>query len=217
MARTGTGTTGQRHMRADARRNYDLLLETAAAVFAEQGVNARLDEIVKRAGVGSGTLYRHFPTRESLLDAIFADRVRALCDLAYDLMKRPDRVAALRTWLLAVIRHSVTYRGLAATQVALLIDESQASGEARHDQIRWAGCTLLNHVQESGQVLSEIEISDLLKLVNAIAWAVEQTPSPSDQVNRMLAVVMRGIVVDPGEVPQHDLDEGGGAARRDTR
>src|SRR3954471_16540460 len=101
-------------MRADARRNYERLLDQARTAFAEFGVDASLDDIARRAGVSSGTLYRHFPTRLDLVEAVLAGQIVELAELGRDLLDADDAFEALRTWLRATITHGMTYRGLSA-------------------------------------------------------------------------------------------------------
>src|SRR5687768_5589979 len=101
-------------MRADARRNYDRLLEQARIAFAESGVDASLDEIARRAGVASGTLYRHFPTRMDLVEAVLAGQIAELVDLGRGLLRADDEFDAVSRWLRATLTHALTYRGLSA-------------------------------------------------------------------------------------------------------
>ncbi|MFF1924912.1 TetR/AcrR family transcriptional regulator [Streptomyces sp. NPDC058221] len=181
-------------LRADARRNYLRLLEAAGEAFAENGADAPFDDIAKRAGVGSATLYRHFPTRVVLLDAVFRDRVDALCELAEALLDSPSAGGALEQWLRAVIEHSRTYRGLAAEQLAIEIDEGPSLSAARHARITEAGRRLFVRAQESGEIATEHDITSALKFVNAIAWATEQAPAPAEQIERLLSIAMTGLL-----------------------
>src|SRR5687767_12489757 len=103
--------TGQpRRRRADAQRNYGQLLEHAKIAFAEFGADASLDEIARRAGVASGTLYRHFPTRLDLIEAVLAGQIAELVDLGRRLLSAEDELDALSTWLRAALNHGLTYR-----------------------------------------------------------------------------------------------------------
>src|SRR5215472_12068310 len=102
-----------RGMRADARRNYERLLSAAAAAFAEHGADdVSLEEIARRAGVGIGTLYRHFPARQDLLEAVYLDQVEALHSLATELRGSTAPDQALARWLRALIDFSRTKRGM---------------------------------------------------------------------------------------------------------
>jgi len=178
-----------RPQRADARRNDAQLLDAARAAFAEHGADASLDDIARRAGVGIGTLYRHFPTRQALLEAVFGDRVEALCAEARDLLGAPSPGAALATWLRAVVGHITLYRGLAAA-LAPILDKEAEPASSWHGAIRAAGAALLARAQQSGVVRPDVGVADLLKLANAIAVATEQTPEGAD---RLLSLVMDGL------------------------
>src|SRR5581483_10532344 len=112
MNTTETPPSPARPLRSDARHNYARLLSAAAAAFAEHGPDAPLDEIARRAGVGIGTLYRHFPTRQALLEAVFLDSIEALGAEAVALRDAADPGDALATWLRAVLVHNLTQRGL---------------------------------------------------------------------------------------------------------
>src|SRR5262249_14146667 len=102
-------------MRADARRNVDRIIAAAGALIAEHGADASLEEVARRAGVGSATLHRHFPSRQALLEAVFKDRVETLCAKAEGLLCDPDPGEALFSWLRAVGAHAVANRGLGAS------------------------------------------------------------------------------------------------------
>src|SRR5580692_276569 len=104
MSTTRTAPSADRPMRADARRNSELLLARAADAIAERGADdVSLEEIARRAGVGIGTLYRHFPTRHSLLEAVFRDQVEAMARQAEDLRSSPAPASALEEWLRAMM------------------------------------------------------------------------------------------------------------------
>src|SRR3954451_10481092 len=109
----GAGS-GARPRRADAGRKYRRLVDQAKDVFAEAGVDASLDEIARRAGVASGTLYRHFPTRLDLIEAVLAEQIAELVSLGRGLLTADNEFDALSTWLRAALMHAVAYRGLAA-------------------------------------------------------------------------------------------------------
>jgi len=183
-----SGST-QRPRRADARRNDAQILDAARVAFAEHGADAPLDDIARRAGVGIGTLYRHFPTRQALLEAVFGDRVATLCAEAHDLLVAPSSGDALVTWLRAVVGHITIYRGLAVALMPILDKEAEPAS-SWHGAIRAAGTALLARAQQSGAVRPDIGVADLLKLANAIAVATEQAPEGAD---RLLSLVMDGL------------------------
>jgi len=183
-----------RQMRADARDNRERLLAAAKIVFAEQGVHASLNKIVQRAGVGAGTLYRHFPSLQSLLVAIIGADVDALCTTGRDLLTHPDPDEAVRLWLRAVAVHATAMRGLVATQMATASEANTDTALAAcHDAIRATGSALLTRAQQHGAASAQIDIADLLALVNAAAWASEQTPEDADMLDRLLALVRNSL------------------------
>lgn len=181
-----------RPMRADARRNVEKLVAAAGALIAEYGADASLEEVARRAGVGSATLHRHFPSRQALLEAVFKDRVEALCARARDLLAEPDPGQALSTWLHAVGAHAVANRGLGAS---LMRDGAPGLGETCHDMITKAGDALLVRAQAAGTARPGITITRLLKLVGAIALATEQDVDGPVEADLLLAIAIGGVRV----------------------
>src|SRR5436305_2274253 len=104
--------TATKAMRADAQRNRDALLEAAAAAFTEHGPEASLEEVARRAGVGIGTLYRHFPTREALVEAAYRRGFETLCDQADQFAQALPPADALEAWMQAFVDYAATKRGL---------------------------------------------------------------------------------------------------------
>jgi AcrR family transcriptional regulator len=175
-------------MRADAQRNYDRLVAVAGEVVAEQGAEASLEEIARRAGVGSATLHRHFRSRQALLEAVFKDRVDVLCAWADELLDEPDSAGALVTWLGAVVAHAVANRGLGAA-LSMSIDEGL--GTSAHLRILAAGGRLLARAERDRLVRSDCTIVDVLQLVNAISSVSEEDP---ERAERMLGLVVTGVL-----------------------
>ncbi|WP_327085746.1 TetR/AcrR family transcriptional regulator [Nonomuraea sp. NBC_01738] len=171
-------------MRADARRNAERIVAAAGAVIAEQGADASLEEIARRAGVGSATLHRRFPARRALLEAVFRDRVAVLCARAEELLDSADPGEALFTWLRAVGAHAVANRGLSASLML---------GSECHDMIINAGEGLLGRARAAEEVRPEITIVHLLKLVSAISLATEQDPDGPAEADHLLAIALDGI------------------------
>lgn len=141
--------TDQRPLRADARRNRERLLVEARRAFAAHGTDTSLEEIARRAGVGIGTLYRHFPHREALLSAVFADAVGELLERARVLLEAERPCAALVEWLRSLITHASEYQGLSG---ALMSASSGTGSELSRcsDPMRDAGAALLGRAQEAG-------------------------------------------------------------------
>lgn len=184
-----------RPRRADARRNYEQLLEQARIAFAEFGADASLDEIARRAGVASGTLYRHFPTRLDLIEAVLAEQIAELVELGRGLLAADDEFEALHTWLSAAIMHGLTYRGLSAAVLNSALDRDNALVAAWHAEMFDVGSALLGRARRSGAVVADAADADVMRMIGAIAWAAQDT-SPSERVtlaDRLLALLMNGL------------------------
>ncbi|MBT2407987.1 TetR/AcrR family transcriptional regulator [Streptomyces sp. ISL-87] len=180
----------RRPLRADARRNVEKIVAAAGALVAEHGADASLEEVARRAGVGSATLHRHFPSRQALLEAVFKDRVEALCAKADDLLSDPDPGEALFAWLRAVGAHAVANRGLGAS---LMHGNDPTLGSTCHEMIINAGDALIARARAAGAVRPKIAIVHLLKLVSAISLATEQDPDGPAEADRMLAIAIDGV------------------------
>ncbi|RII20909.1 putative HTH-type transcriptional regulator TtgW [Streptomyces sp. YIM 130001] len=184
-----------RTMRADARRNHGRLLDAARTAFSRHGTDASLEEIARSAGVGIGTLYRHFPNRHALMSAVFEEAVADLLDRSRALLDDPRPCTALVTWLRAVVRHAGEYRGLSRALLSAGQDEASALSRCSNP-MRTAGGELLARAQVAGSVRPDVTIGDLLQLTNAIALASEETPSDPALADRLLTLTLRGITAD---------------------
>lgn len=180
-------------MRADARRNYEQLVEQARIAFAEFGVDASLDEIARRAGVASGTLYRHFPTRLDLIEVVLAEQIAELAGLGRELLTVEDEFDALSTWLRAALTHALTYRGLSAAVMNSALDRESGLVATWHTELFEVGAALLARARRSGVVVADADEVDVLKMVGAIAWAAQGTPDGSAQADRLLALLVNGL------------------------
>ncbi|MEU1483228.1 helix-turn-helix domain-containing protein [Streptomyces sp. NPDC005752] len=203
-----TAPTPARPMRADARRNHDRLLSEARTSFAAQGTDASLEDIARKAGVGIGTLYRHFPNRQALMNAVFQEALSALLDRSRELAHAGRPCTALVEWLGAIITHAGEYRGLAQALMSASGDETSALTSC-HVPLRQAGAQLLARAQSSGSVRADVSIDDLLQLTNAIALAAEQTPADPALADRLLRLTLRGLKADPADGPQLSPPPGG--------
>ena len=175
-------------MRADARRNYDQILAAAEVEIARAGAGASLEEIARRAGVGSATLHRHFPSRQALLDAVFRDRIEVVCAQACEFAEADDPGQALVEWLRALAVYGATTRGLAASMLAGGLAVPAGSGcEA---MLTDAGGELLRRAQHAGAVRPDVSIVDLLTLVNAVSVATENSP---DDADRLASLALAGV------------------------
>lgn len=179
-------------MRADAKKNYDQLLEVARSVIAEQGVNASLRDVARKAGVGIGTLYRHFPTREDLLEKLLGasfDKVTASA-AEYEAGEPSDK--ALVSWLRDMVALTYDHRGVIAAMASAIDDEASAL----HDScvlLKASGARLLARAQAEGKARQDINGTDLLALVSALAWLNDQAPFAS-RVDRLFAVLADAIL-----------------------
>jgi AcrR family transcriptional regulator len=182
-------------LRADARRNYTRLLTEARATFAAQGTDASLEHVARRAGVGIGTLYRHFPNRHALLSAVFEDAVNDLRSRAQELLDAPEPCTALVTWLREIVTHASEYRGLSRALMSVTTDHTSALSRCS-DPIQQAGKALLTRAQQAGKVREDITITDLLQLTHAIALSAEESPTDTALADRLLDLTLRGLKAD---------------------
>lgn len=188
--RPGAKQSGQEHaVRADVARNRGRLLSAAQSVFTAQGADASPHEVARFAGVGVGTVYRHFATREALLEAVLADRFESLRQLAAEPAAGLTAEESLLEWIGAFIRHLTAYRGLASSLMPTMHYEKSPLYQACQD-MRMAVDGLLRQAQAAGSFRRDLDTSTLLKLVNAIALTAEQT---SDDEARLLDFVMTGL------------------------
>ena len=192
MTLTGAGSAA-RPRRADAERNYRRLVDQAKVVFAEAGVDASLDEIARRAGVASGTLYRHFPTRLDLVEAVLAEQISALVASGRGLLAAADAFAALSAWLRATLVHGLTYRGLSAAVMSSALDRDRDVVSRWHAELFEVGTALVERARSSGAVVADADALDVLKLIGAIAWAAQDAPDGVAQAERLLGLVLRGL------------------------
>jgi AcrR family transcriptional regulator len=179
----------QRPMRADARRNHGRLLSEARDAFLEHGADAPLEDIARRAGVGIGTLYRHFPTRQALQEAVYRDQIEVLCTRAHELAATLPPGEALAGWMRFFTEHAFTKRGLMQTLKAVIDRHSELFARC-HERIREAGGYLLTRAQEAGAVRRDATVSDILKLTSALCVATEYDP---DDRERLLTIVLDGL------------------------
>ena len=191
---TGSAAADPRPKRADARRNFDRLLAEARCAFAEHGTDASLEEIARRAGVGIGTLYRHFPTRQALVLAVVRTRTEALRERAIALLAASSPADALATWLLEYVRYAGEFRGL-ADSMADTVTEHEVVGCNR---MKDAAGALLARAQRAGLVRPDVDVLDLFSISHAVAWAAQRCGGRTDRADRALDVMLRGLKPDPG-------------------
>jgi AcrR family transcriptional regulator len=182
-----------RPMRADARRNYDKILATARIVFTERGTDASLDEIAKRAGVGPGTLYRHFPTREALVDALMQDWTdRVASDAEAAIASGAPAPAMLLDWFEHFIDHITLHRG-AATKICAAMDDPASPMYRKCRVMGEANRRVIEHLDERGELRPGVDAANVMRLVSGVA-SVADTSRAEIEVRPMLEVVVDGIV-----------------------
>jgi AcrR family transcriptional regulator len=178
----------QRPKRADAARNYDKLLAAARDAFTSEGEDASLEGIARRADVGIGTLYRNFPTRQALLEAVYIEEVEGICRAAQEFDDQ-DPWEALTSWLRRFADYATTKKALARELMAYMDEGSEVFLQCRH-AIQDAGAPLLEAAQRSGDVRSDVRFMDVVRMVGGIATMANAEPG---QVDRILVVALDGL------------------------
>jgi AcrR family transcriptional regulator len=178
----------RRPMRADARRNYDKLIAAGREAFTEKDSSASLEDIARRAGVGIGTLYRHFPTRTDLIEAVYVEEVGALCRSADDMSDLPPW-DALVGWLHRFIGYVATKHALADELFAVADRDAEVFKSCR-GAFYGAGEPLLKRAQEAGEVRPDVTINDVVQMVGGIAKIQGADPAT---VERILSVALDGL------------------------
>jgi AcrR family transcriptional regulator len=183
--------------RADARRNYDRLLAAAAAAFAEHGADdVSLEEIARRAGVGIGTLYRHFPARQALLEAVYRDQVDGLDTLGGKLLTAESPGEALGEWMRAFVAFGRTKRSLSSALVETIGKNSELMS-ACSMILRSRTDELLGRAQQAGEARPEVKTADMFRLTHGLIMATETEPSDPDQADRLLSLVIDSVLAGP--------------------
>jgi AcrR family transcriptional regulator len=178
----------KRPTRADARRNYDKLIAAAREVFAEGGTAASLEQVARRAGVGAGTLYRHFPSRQHLLEAVYLEEVEEVCQSAGELADLPPW-EALSAWLHGVVAYAARKHALAEELWNYLHRDSHFFRGCRAALFA-AGEPLLERAQKAGAVRPDTDLDDVLQIVGGIG---KNQAIPPDRVERVLDIALDGL------------------------
>jgi AcrR family transcriptional regulator len=192
--------SGIRPMRADARRNYERLVDAARKVFADQGGGASMEAIAKQAGVGVGTLYRHFPKRIDVVEAVYRDDVDVLVGSVEQGLTELDPWAALEAWLHAYVDYGRSKRTF-LNELHEAFEKNPDLKPASRDRI-WAACNrVLTRAQEAGLARTDIDGMDLMQLVSPMCMNGTLT---AEQGERLLTMVLDGLRpqgVSPGSGP----------------
>jgi len=183
--------TGPRPLRADAQRNRDKLLDIAVRAFSQQGPDVTLDAIAKDAGVGIGTLYRHFPTREALVEAAYRNELARLCDAAPDLLRDLPPDQAMRRWMDRFVAYMTTKRGMADALRAVIACGGNPYAHSRELLVA-AITALLSAGARAETVRSDVAAVDVLTSLSGITLAASE-PAQREQAGRMLDLLMDGL------------------------
>jgi AcrR family transcriptional regulator len=178
-------------LRKDAQRNREKLLAAAVELFAERGTEGSLEEVAKRAGVGIGTLYRHFPTRDALVEAAYRNEVAQLRAAADELLAElpPDR--ALEAWVRRFVDYGTAKRGMRDALQSIAGAGSDLFAETR-GQVTEAVAVLLRAGAEAGTLRADVEAEDVLRAMGAI-WLVADGDDWAEDALRVLRLVMDGL------------------------
>jgi len=185
----------RRPLRADAQRNYAALLKAAGVAVSERGADIVLEDVARSAGVAIGTLYRHFPTRQDLLEAVFLEETNELRARAEELASAPDPLDALITWLRLQMDFAARGRSMGAAIMAAKHVPGTRIYTANKVMLQ-AEEALLLRAQAAEQIRSDVQIVDVLRLVYGIVMVNEYASDP-EGANRMLDLVIAGISTKP--------------------
>jgi len=178
-------------LRADARRNRDKLVEVAAAAFADKGVEASLEDIARQAGVGIGTLYRHFPTREHLVEVVYRREIENLANAADELAATCAPDQALEEWLRRFVSYIAAKRGMAASLKILTTSNSTLFTDGS-GLIRAALGNLLTAASDKGLIRKDIDGPDLLQAMSSI-YSMPDSPQWRERAHRLIGLLMDGL------------------------
>ncbi|HEY4894684.1 MAG TPA: helix-turn-helix domain-containing protein [Solirubrobacteraceae bacterium] len=203
------GTSIQRPLRRDAERNRQRILDTAGALFAERGLGVSLDEIARHAGVGVGTVYRRFPDKEQLIDALFENRLAEILATANAALEIPDPWDGLAHFIERSMELQVADRAL--KELLLSTTTAHARIEQGRRQIQPVVNAILDRAREAGVVRDDLDISDVLLLQHAIGEAAEYTHEVAPEAwRRVLCIALDGLRPDrrrPSPMPVPPLDD----------
>src|ERR1700676_1760588 len=184
-------TESTRKPRADAVRNRERVLEAAKAVFSAGGAEASLEAVARAAGVGIGTLYRHFPTREALFEAVYCREVQHLADLAEQLKQEAEPMDALRHWMRSNVRFVATKKGMSAA-LALAAYKNSELFSYSFDRLTRAVGGLLDRAIAAGEIREDISPEDLLRALVGMCYMHDQ-PGWQTSVLRLVDVFIDGL------------------------
>ncbi|GGL87782.1 TetR/AcrR family transcriptional regulator [Nakamurella endophytica] len=174
-------TAAPRPLRADARRNRDALLATAADLFSERGVDVSLEDIARGAGVGIGTLYRHFPTREAVVLAVYQRQIDDLAEAARTLPSTHPPAEALREWMRGFVRYAAVKRGMVALLRSMMDTQTDLFASAR-TTLRESAGALMRAAADAGEIRADVEPQAILQAMGGICMATDRPGSEASAV-----------------------------------
>ena len=180
----------ERKLRADAQKNRERILEVAKEAFSKSGVNASLDDVAKQAGVGPGTLYRHFPSREELLKAVYRTEAEKLAAAERRFAETLPPVEALRAWMLLFVDH-IAAKQIIASALNALVGDPKTIFEASYAQIWEAIRALVGRAIESGDIREDLDPIDLLRALIGVA-NVATSPDWQQSARRLVDILISG-------------------------
>ena len=186
-----TAPTHDKPLRKDAQRNREKLLAAAVELFAERGTEGSLEEVAKRAGVGIGTLYRHFPTRDALVEAAYRNEVAQLRAAADELLAELPPDAALEAWMRRFVDYGSAKRGMRDALQSIAGGSATLFADTR-SQVTEAVAVLLRAGAKAGTLRADVEAEDVLRAMGAI-WLVAEGDEFADQAMRILQLVLDGL------------------------
>ncbi|MFF3580441.1 TetR/AcrR family transcriptional regulator [Streptomyces mirabilis] len=190
-----------RPLRADAQRNREKILAAAVRVFTEEGLDAHFERIAKEAGVGTGTLYRNFPSREALIEAAYRNEVARLCEAVPELLATMPPQEALRAWTRRFIDYATAKLGMAEALRAVVASGTNPYAES-HELIQAALTTLMNAATAAGAIRTDISPTDMFAALAGIALT-SAGPDQREQAERLLDLTLDGLRPTPPREPDN--------------
>jgi AcrR family transcriptional regulator len=189
-----------RPLRADAQRNRDKILAAAVRVFTEEGLDAHFERIAREAGVGTGTLYRNFATREALIEAAYRNEVARLCDAVPGLLATMPPREALRAWMGRFIDYATAKLGMADALRAVVASGTNPYTHS-HEMIQAALSSLMDAGTTAGVIRSDIGPTDMFAALAGIALTSAK-PEQREQAERLLDLTLDGLTPPPPQLPE---------------
>ena len=190
MAKNKRPQSAQRKTRTDAQRNRERILEVAKEAFARSGANTSLDDVARQAGVGAGTLYRHFPTRDALLEAVYHTEVAKLAAAERELSAKLPPIEALRAWMVLFVDY-IAEKHIIAPALNTFVGGPSKLYESSRAQIRDAIESLVKRAIKSGDIRSDLDAFDLLRALIGVS-NVASAPDWQQSAKRLVDILILG-------------------------